>query len=293
MIAHLEKGHCPAVSKHQFKGHVQQKYVVSEIMKAPDVFQNNLEGNKLFLSTCTTPGPLADGPESQEQDEGGVPLIDQEDEAMKGGYRPLVPEVDLMSRDVPMSHGVPNAWPRLAGQAPSRLTDSMRIMSVSSTSQVSSRSASEYASDITSRRGGVRVTTESQTGTSGPPSSYGQDDDDTASEATTVPFEIPAGPSMSDARGRPAPQDWESRLHTMQSERMKKETEAQTKLAEEMARLQTASKAPAWASGSASKTLFKDAKPTPVPAGYEEVLLARQLEADRNSKNNLLTARFW
>lgn len=195
MIAHLEQGQCHYITAYQFRVSVQHKHVQNEIGKNVDLFVANLGRNPAFAAINDNPGLVTDGSEVQDDEDGGVALgnlIDREDEAQKGGYEPMKPEVDLIGRRVPLTRNNLETWPRLRGQAPSRLNESMRSMSIGSGTMSidgSVKEASDYASEITSRRGGNKVYTESYPSLNSPThsaSNYGDDHDDTASEATTT-----------------------------------------------------------------------------------------------------------
>ena len=193
LIAHLEQNKCSKIRAHEFRGYVQQKHVVNEIMKEPDAFVQNLQVNQAFAPKTDKPGLVTDGTEGQDQEtEGGVPLMDQEDDAQKDGHVPLQAEVDLIdfnhsSQSIPLTRAKLETWPRLPGQsAPSQPSETTR----STTPSVSGTdiSISANASDITSRRGGTKVYTESYSSLGSP--AYGatsiDDNEDAASEATTT-----------------------------------------------------------------------------------------------------------
>jgi len=186
LIAHLEQGRCKVISAYEFRASVQHKHVLNEIMKNPDLFVQNLQINKAFAAGNDNPGLITDGTETLDQEEGGVAIFDQDDEEQKHGYKPLQAEVNLIDMNVPLNVPLRRAnlerWPRLPGQAKSRLTESVRSMSIGS------RAASvSGVSDVTSRRGGMRVYTESYPSLNSPIGSPSvQGDDDTASEATSV-----------------------------------------------------------------------------------------------------------
>ena len=189
-VAHLEDGKCKSITKKDFQGSIQQKHVVNEIMKNPEEFIQGLRMNKTLTPTSDKPGLIVDGSETQETEEGGVPLLDQEDEAQKGGYKPLQAEVNLIDMNIPYTRSNVETWPRLPGQQPSQLTSSMHSLSLNSRTPSingSEVSASEYASEITSRRGGTKVYTESFPSLNSPriPASL-NGDDDTASVATST-----------------------------------------------------------------------------------------------------------
>lgn len=49
----------------------------------------------------------------------------------------------------------------------------------------------------------------------------------------------------------------------------------------------------AWSTGNSSTVLFKDVKPTPLPANYAAMLQRRQEEAKAHPQNDMRRARFW
>ncbi|KAK4539967.1 hypothetical protein LTR36_009937 [Oleoguttula mirabilis] len=193
MIHHLESGECRHISADQFKASVQHKHMWLQIMKNWDDFRTNLEGSKAFAANIDQPGQITDGYEMQDQEEGGVAIMDQENEEQKRGYHPLQAEsnlVDLNVQHVPLTRSNLETWPRLPGQAASQLTEeAMRSMSIGSRATSVTGRESEYASDVTSRRGGRYVYTESYPSLNSPinaASTYGDDEDDAASDTTAT-----------------------------------------------------------------------------------------------------------
>ncbi|KAK3697855.1 hypothetical protein LTR37_017246 [Vermiconidia calcicola] len=167
LIAHFEDGACCAISNIDYLRNVQARHVKTMIMKKPDEFLLGLQVNAAYAPASDRPGEVDDF-EDQDSDPGGVAILDQEDEAQKGGYKPLHAEIRSplieMNNTAPLTRKNLETWPRMPSQAPSPLTESMRSMSISSTTQSingSQKSASEFASEITSRRGGTKVYTES------------------------------------------------------------------------------------------------------------------------------------
>jgi hypothetical protein len=169
MIAHLEDDECEIIRDHEFYAHMQHKYVRKEIMKNLEYFIQALQINAAFASPPTNPG-LIEAEQSVDrtdtETDGGV-LLDQEDEEQKGGLEPLeakLASVQLGGEQVPLTRSNLETWPRLPGQMKSVVPDHILDRSIGSpppsviTTDVP---ASEFASQITSRRGGVKVQTES------------------------------------------------------------------------------------------------------------------------------------
>ena len=213
---------------------MQQKHLVERIMaNKPNEFGHGLLGSR----DSALPDDIssaASTSEYQEIEDGGVPLIDQEYEDQKQGYLPLNAQPKQMNaqdartfklRDVPQVRRNLETWPRLPGLPPSEVADSLRTMSISSPAPSiadTEISASEFASSITSRRGGIKVYTESNQSLGSPfsPASI-PDYDDTASEATAttavgMEYTSPWGTGKSsqllfkDAKPTPRPGDWQA-----------------------------------------------------------------------------------
>ena len=185
-IAHLEQDRCEGISKREFQSNIQQKHVTKQIMQNPGEYNEIIDTNMALQSVPDKPGLIVD----QDSEEGGVAILDRDDEDQKGGYKPLQASVNIMDQQLPLTRSNLETWPRLPGQPPSQLTESMRSMSIKSPTPSMSGteiSASEFASDITSRRGGNKVYTESypSLGSLVKVASV-EDNDDTASEATTT-----------------------------------------------------------------------------------------------------------
>ena len=169
MIAHLEDDECKSIRDYEFYAHMQHKYVKKEIMENLEYFTEALQINDAFAQPPTHPG-LIEAERSMDrtdtETEGGV-LLDQEDEEQKGGLEPLeakLAAVELGGKKVPLTRSNLETWPRLPGQIQSVVPDHILDRSIGSpppsiiTTDVP---ASEFASQITSRRGGVKVQTES------------------------------------------------------------------------------------------------------------------------------------
>lgn len=189
LIQHLESGQCKFITEYDFRASVQQKYVRKEIFKNPDAFNENLKINKALAVNNGNPGLITDGSETQDQDDGGVSIMDQENEEQMRGYQPLRAERDIMDMIVPYTRENKETWPRMPGLAAPQLTaNALRGLSIGSRSTSVTGAGSEYASDFTSRRGGLKVYTESYPSLNSPSvgASIAGYDDDTASEATTT-----------------------------------------------------------------------------------------------------------
>lgn len=110
--------------------------------------------------------------------------MDQQDGAQLGGFKPLEAERNLIDLDAQPNH---EAWPHTSSRnqsQTSRLTESVRSMSIhSSTAPASKRRAGGVSV------GAGQVYTESYPYLSSPPAASvcDEDDDDTASETTTTP----------------------------------------------------------------------------------------------------------
>lgn len=222
-------------------------------MKGPEEFLQNLEINQL---TSDNPGLIEGGSEAPDIEEGGVNLLDGDDEHQQRGIQPLQAEVNLieMNERPQLTRSNLEKWPRLPDQKPTQLTESLRKLSISSSITEtgsggasihgSQMSASEFASQITSRRGGNKVYTESLISLNSPKNVASSEVDDTASEASTT-------------------------------------------------RASSANGSAAWTAGSTSQVLFKGAKPTPPRADWDVVLKRRAEEARAHPTTNLFHSRFW
>jgi hypothetical protein len=245
-MEHIETGRCerwnpiPGITRKELRDNIQQKHVVKEIMKDPGQFFEKLQGNKpaaLPSDMCSESVYM----EPDEIEEGGVAvpaILDQDDEDQKGGHTPLKAEVDLIDPrgEQPFklqldTRSNMETWPRLPGLPQSQLADAMHSMSLNSPAPSitgTEMSASEYASTITSRRGGVKVYTDSQPGSPMPPSSV-QDFNDAASEATTTAADVreyrtawdtgnTSQVLFKDAKPTPMPGDWQGILKHREEE---------------------------------------------------------------------------
>lgn len=204
MVEHLEKGECESISAYEFRAQIQHKYVKKEIMKDLEAFNEALQINSAFAHS-SKPGLIQDNNPTVPTDsdtEGGV-LLDRDDEEQKGGLQPLeakMASVELGGKKVPLTRSNLEAWPRLPGQTKSVVPDHILNKSIGSPppSIVSSdMSASQFASEITSRRGGFRVYTESYpslhnsaASSKSGASKEDDSDDDAASVSTAKPEHV-------------------------------------------------------------------------------------------------------
>ena len=169
MIAHLEDDKCKIIRDYEFYAHMQHKYIRKEVMKNLEHFTQALQINAAFASPPTNPGLIKAEQSMDRTDtetDGGV-LLDQEDDEQKRGLERLeakLASVELGGKKVPLTRSNLETWPRLPGQTQSIVPNHILDQSIGSpppsiiTTDVP---ASEFASQITSRRGGVKVQTES------------------------------------------------------------------------------------------------------------------------------------
>ena len=181
---HLERNECSAISATAFRRASQQRHINNQIWQDPDIIQANLDKARIAYAGV-------------DRDEGGVSLLDHQDEAQKEGFTPLQAEVDLLSS--PISE----AWPCLAQITKSTASMSIRPKVPAVTERNSSGSSS--ASQATSRRGGMKVCTESNAslGSLGPWfSDDGEETSDTASQSqsTTTAGSLVSGPAWTTGR---------------------------------------------------------------------------------------------
>ncbi|KAF2165236.1 hypothetical protein M409DRAFT_67484 [Zasmidium cellare ATCC 36951] len=139
MIVHIEDNGCSEIRPHELFRAICHKFVVKQVLRAPDKF-------KLSQVPAGPAGPaVTDGTETHDQDDGGVSLLDQEDEAQLAGYKPLSSSSDYMSTASPTpSRASMNVRPAPPSQA--SLTQSMRNMSITTATprSVSGTSAGSY-----------------------------------------------------------------------------------------------------------------------------------------------------
>jgi hypothetical protein len=164
MIAHIENGECNAITESEFYAHVQHKFVKNEIMKNLGEISENLQINPAFAVPKINPGLIEDSIENKT--DGGV-LLDHEDAEQQAGDQPLEAQLGSLKLEgtkVPLTRRNLEVWPRLPNQPKSDLAGqllSQRIGSPPPSLIDSDIPASQFASQITSRRGGFKVHTES------------------------------------------------------------------------------------------------------------------------------------
>lgn len=160
LIGHLERGACKEIPAWEFRGHIQQKYIQKEVLKNPEAFT--------FMTPVPEPVPSLEEPiaiGTDTESEGGVrlPILDQDNEQQKAGQAPLEAEVDLVTLQdgtrFPLTRANLETWPRLPGQKKSDVSSYLENFSISSDAGAPIDQIS--ASEITSRRGGVKVYTPS------------------------------------------------------------------------------------------------------------------------------------
>ena len=244
-IEHLEKNLCTGsfdhnkISRFDFFGSVKQKEVVKQIMKKPHVVLERLNANTTLLDDEEGAHPplIADnskthGSTAQGSESGGIILMDSEDQAQRA-FRLNTGLGDIL---MPLTRQNLETWPRLPGQPPSVLTESMRRAILQSPDAFSvsgmEYSANDVASDITSRRGGHKICTESYK------SPYSTQDymstrdsqigDDSRSTSTVIDSKQAAWKTgetskalFSNAKATPVPGDWEAILEQRQAEASK------------------------------------------------------------------------
>lgn len=204
MIAHLENGECDEIPDYEFRAQLQHKFMKKEIMKDLETFTKNLQRNTAYAPPPTHPGLIETAKKATLTDtetDGGV-LLDQDDEEQRGGCEPLeakLASIELGGKKVQLTRSNLEAWPRLPGQSQSVVPDHILDKSIGSPppSIVNTEiPATEFASQITSRRGGVKVQTESypslHSGTQAPKSSHStmNSRDDDADSVSTAKAEV-------------------------------------------------------------------------------------------------------
>jgi uncharacterized C2H2 Zn-finger protein len=169
MIGHLENNECEGIPDYEFYAQLQHKFMKKEIMKDLESFTENLQINSAYAPPPTHPGlvgPKKSTTHTDTETDGGV-LLDKDDEEQKEGCEPLeakMASIELGGKKIPLTRRNLEAWPRLPGQSTSVVPRHVLDQSIGSPppSIVSTDiPASEFASQITSRRGGVKVHTES------------------------------------------------------------------------------------------------------------------------------------
>lgn len=131
MISHIENNGCSEIRPSDLYRAICQKFVVKQVLKAPDRFLR-------ALGTATDPS------ETQDEEDGGVTLLDHEDEAQMAGYTPLQA---ANYRSPKLSRGSPGTWPDLPSQG--SLEDSMSSMSLNSSRPSTAATAPHRSTAIT------------------------------------------------------------------------------------------------------------------------------------------------
>ncbi|EMC97965.1 hypothetical protein BAUCODRAFT_67325 [Baudoinia panamericana UAMH 10762] len=177
MIAHLEEGHCKTITAYEFRASIVRKRITPEIMNNADEVRRRMGLTVAHGNDDQAPsfvGNITDGSEALDEEEGGVPmepLLDQNDPEQQRGFPAMQPEVDLLSRDAPLTMGDPlsrakrEKWPRLPGiSTPMDPAMLMRKLSVASTAASAIGSATtDVPSDITSRQEAALMNTSNST----------------------------------------------------------------------------------------------------------------------------------
>jgi uncharacterized C2H2 Zn-finger protein len=202
MIAHIENGECNVITEWDFYAHVQHKFVKNEIMKDLGEISENLQINPAFAVPKINPGLIEDDDtlESIENKTDGGVLLDDENEEQKGGDEFLEAQLASLKLDgkkVPLTRSNLEVWPRLPNQPKSGLAGQALTRTIGSPPPSivdSDIPASQFASQITSRRGGLKIHTESYPSLQGSrvvseSSQGGFDDGDGVSSAGTAKAE--------------------------------------------------------------------------------------------------------
>jgi hypothetical protein len=169
MIGHLENGDCSHITESEFYAYVQHKAVKKEIMKDLGEISENLQINPAFAVPKINPGLIEDDDtlESIENKTDGGVLLDHEDKEQQVGDHPLEAQLESLKLDgneVPLTRSNLEVWPRLPNQPKSGVAGQVLSKPIGSAPPSiidSDIPASQFASQITSRRGGVKVHTES------------------------------------------------------------------------------------------------------------------------------------
>ncbi|KAI5367913.1 Putative Zinc finger C2H2-type [Septoria linicola] len=97
MIDHLERGECKNIASWMLYASINHKYIVNQVMEAPDQFQSALTTfQPVSENFDLRQREVTDGEETADQEDGGVTLLDREDGAGMGGYAPIEPTRDLI-----------------------------------------------------------------------------------------------------------------------------------------------------------------------------------------------------
>lgn len=138
MIAHIERDECkrdgaPGIPRWMLHASINHKYIIKEIMTAPDVFQKSVFSPHTGQMGSVTGEEVVDEDEESDQEQGGVALLDyDDDEANMGGYKALEPERDLI--DLSPRHNISTeAYSALEIEPTMNITKDMRTISLEAT----------------------------------------------------------------------------------------------------------------------------------------------------------------
>jgi uncharacterized C2H2 Zn-finger protein len=231
-VEHLENGRCEksdpsmGITRREFKESIQQKHIVKEILKNPDAFTAGFRDQiapalPSDLMSENDPGEL------EQIEDGGVNLMDQVYDDQTLAHLPLEAIASTIDQNDQIEEWLQcrvaaETWPRLPGLPEPSINSAMGNMSLYSSVPsiaASKKSASQFASDITSRRGGHKVQTVTDP-TSQTTSPSDIDFSETASGVTikTADFQMPipwttgnASQAMfKDGKLTPVPGDFDS-----------------------------------------------------------------------------------
>ncbi|KAK0929333.1 hypothetical protein LTR91_010101 [Friedmanniomyces endolithicus] len=276
-VAHLEGGDCPEISAYEFRASIIHKHLLKEIFKDPGEFNARMEACRVDLGL---PGSsITDGTEGEEPEEGGVGLLDEEHAEQKTGYHALEPDVENS-----FARPVCETWPRLPGLQIPELSRAMRSMSI--TANASSVNGSEAAaSDVTSRRGGLKVLTESTRSDPWP------------SLVSTISV---ASPTSESSHSRPWPYVNSPTSNASVASHGEDDTISSPGSDTTTVNYPTTKKPTAAWTGSTTKTLFKPTRPNPPASTPSTTLLTRprqylqpQPQQASNNSTNFLYLRFY
>ncbi|KAK4960754.1 hypothetical protein LTR28_004959 [Elasticomyces elasticus] len=303
LITHLERGSCTKISRREFESERQHKHILSQIMKAPDVFSSNLNRNTQYKSHADRPGSIRQGSDGDDQQSGGVTILDEDVHDQR--IRALQPEVDLID----LSYVPPRyqEYPKLSSQGSivegmARLTMGSGRTSASSRDD-SNSNGSEYGDTRTASPAGAATEDDSSftngTHDPSPTDAATENDSSSASENKSDAWTIPSNAStilFPNARTTTLTPRWE----LIQSQREKQQASySKTNLpagatTEDDSSSARESKSNAWTTHSnASTVLFPNARTTPLTPRWELIQSQRERQQASHSKTNLFHARFW
>ncbi|SMY21597.1 unnamed protein product [Zymoseptoria tritici ST99CH_1A5] len=125
-IDHLERNQCANIRAHEFLNRINHKYIVKQLLEGA---LSSLEYANHGHEHNLNPGAITDGEETLDQDNGGVSLLDDQNEAQLSGYKAMDPESSTGS-STKSPQPAQESWPRMP-QSLSTATASMRSMSIS------------------------------------------------------------------------------------------------------------------------------------------------------------------